>query len=71
VGIRPDLDEVDMRIILLLPGLELRPLDRPARSQSLYRLSCPGCLLGRRILSLNQIELPSDKTDVNIGCFMQ
>jgi hypothetical protein len=25
-----------------LPGLELRPLGRPARSQSLYRLSYPG-----------------------------
>jgi hypothetical protein len=27
---------------LTLPGLELRPLGRPARSQSLYRLSSPG-----------------------------
>jgi hypothetical protein len=27
-----------------LPGLELRPHCRPARSQSLYRLSYPGSL---------------------------
>jgi hypothetical protein len=27
---------------LTLPGLELRPLGRPARSQSLYRLRYPG-----------------------------
>jgi hypothetical protein len=29
---------VERRKILLLPGLELRPLGRPARSQSPYRL---------------------------------
>jgi hypothetical protein len=27
---------------LTLPGLEPRPLSRPARSQSLYRLRFPG-----------------------------
>jgi hypothetical protein len=27
---------------LTLPGLEPRPLSRPARSQSLYRLRYPG-----------------------------
>jgi hypothetical protein len=30
------------RKFLTLPELELRPLGRPARSQSLYRLSSPG-----------------------------
>jgi hypothetical protein len=30
------LGDVERRKILRLPGLELRPLDRPARSQSLY-----------------------------------
>jgi hypothetical protein len=32
------LDDMEKRKFLTLPGLELRPLDRPARSQSLYRL---------------------------------
>jgi hypothetical protein len=36
------LDDVKRRNILLLPGLELRPVCRLARSQSLYRLSYPG-----------------------------
>jgi hypothetical protein len=30
---------------LILPGLELRPLGRPGRSQSLYRLRYPGSFL--------------------------
>jgi hypothetical protein len=36
------LDDVEKRKFLTLPGLELRPLGHPARSQSLYRLSYPG-----------------------------
>jgi hypothetical protein len=32
------LDEVEKRKFLTLPGLELRSLCRPVRSQSLYRL---------------------------------
>jgi hypothetical protein len=36
------LDDVEERKFLTLPGLELRPLGRPARSQSLYRLSYSG-----------------------------
>jgi hypothetical protein len=39
---------------LTLPGLELRPLGRPARSQSLYRLSYPGS--GSSIISLIFLE---------------
>jgi hypothetical protein len=39
---RASLDEVEKRKFLTLPGLKLRPLGRPARSQSLYRLSYPG-----------------------------
>jgi hypothetical protein len=39
---RAGLDDVEKRKFLTLPGLELRPLDCPARSQSLYRLSYPG-----------------------------
>jgi hypothetical protein len=35
---RAGLDEVKKRKFLTLPGLELRPLGRPARRQSLNRL---------------------------------
>jgi hypothetical protein len=38
VGPRACLDDLDKRKFLTLPGLELRPFSRPARSQSLYRL---------------------------------
>jgi hypothetical protein len=41
---RAGLDTVDKRKLLTLPGLELRPLSRPASSQSLYRLRHPGSL---------------------------
>jgi hypothetical protein len=42
VGPRAGLDDVEKIKLLTLPGLELRPLGRPARCQSLYRLSCLG-----------------------------
>jgi hypothetical protein len=42
---RAGLDDVEKRKFLILPGLELRLLDRPARSQSLYRLRYPGFIL--------------------------
>jgi hypothetical protein len=35
---RTGLDDVEKRKFLTLPGLELRPLDLLARSQSIYRL---------------------------------
>jgi hypothetical protein len=38
VGTRADMDDVEKRIFFTLPVLELQPLSRPARSQSLYRL---------------------------------
>jgi hypothetical protein len=41
VDLRADLDDVEKRKFLTLPGPELRPLGRPARSQSLYRLRSP------------------------------
>jgi hypothetical protein len=44
---RTGLDDVERRRILPLPGLELRALSRPARSQSLYRL------LPMLVLSIN------------------
>jgi hypothetical protein len=37
VGPRPGLDDVEKRKFLTLQGLELRPLGRPARSQSLQQ----------------------------------
>jgi hypothetical protein len=39
---RSGLDDVERRKILPLPGLQLQPLGRAARSQSLYRLRYPG-----------------------------
>jgi hypothetical protein len=42
VGPRAGLDDVEKKQFLTLPGLELRSLGRPARSQSLHRLSYPG-----------------------------
>jgi hypothetical protein len=42
VGPRARLDVVAKRKFLTLPVLELRPVGRSARSQSLYRLRYPG-----------------------------
>jgi hypothetical protein len=39
---RSGLEDVKKRKFLSLPGLELRPLGRPACSQSLHRLRYPG-----------------------------
>jgi hypothetical protein len=36
VDLRADLEDVEKRKFLALPGLELRPLGRPTRRQSLY-----------------------------------
>jgi hypothetical protein len=47
VGPRTGLDSVERRKPLPLPGLELRPLGRPARSHSLYRLTIPGAHAAR------------------------
>jgi hypothetical protein len=41
MGPRAGLDSVEKRKFFTLPGLKLRPLGRPARSQ-LYRLRYPG-----------------------------
>jgi hypothetical protein len=42
VNPRAGLDDVEKRKFLPLPGLALRPLGRPARSQLVYRMSYPG-----------------------------
>jgi hypothetical protein len=39
---RAGLNDVEKKKFLTLPGLELRLLGHPARSQSLYRLRYPG-----------------------------
>jgi hypothetical protein len=39
VGPRTGLEDVERRKILPLPGFELRPLGRPARCHTLYRMS--------------------------------
>jgi hypothetical protein len=44
VGPRAGLDDVEKRIFLILPGLELRFFGRPASSQALYRLRYPGLI---------------------------
>jgi hypothetical protein len=41
VGLRTGINDMEMGKFLTLPGLELRPHGRPARSQSLYRLRQP------------------------------
>jgi hypothetical protein len=51
VGPTGSVDDVEKRKYLTLPGLELRPLGRPASSQSLYRLSCldsHGCAVPKK-----------------------
>jgi hypothetical protein len=45
---RAGLDKVGKRKFLILPALELRPLGRPARSQSPYGLRHPGSHLQKK-----------------------
>jgi hypothetical protein len=54
---RGGLDEVEKRKFLTLPGLELRPLGRPARNQSLYRLSYPGSRVDYLLLIVSLMGL--------------
>jgi hypothetical protein len=69
---RAGLDDVEEKF-LTLPGLEIRPLSRPARSQLLYRLRHPGpsCL---HVIVFNYILKYRDKFAYHrhIGeCFKQ
>jgi hypothetical protein len=59
VGPRAGLDDVENRKFLTLPGLELRPLGHPARSQSLYRLRYPGWILRRNWKNGIKMDLKS------------
>jgi hypothetical protein len=52
VGPRASLDDVEKRF-WTLPQLELRPLGRPARSQSPYRLRYPGSLQTMQLVCMN------------------
>jgi hypothetical protein len=51
VGPRAGLDDTDKRKFLTIPGPEPRPLRRPARSRSLYRLRYLGSSQ-RRVVSI-------------------
>jgi hypothetical protein len=50
---RAGLDDIEKRKFLTLPGLKLRSLCRPARSQSLYRLSSDAQCAFSNLLPLN------------------
>jgi hypothetical protein len=63
MGPRTGLDDMEKRKFLPLPGLELRPLDYPTRSQSLYRLRYPG--------SFNNIKMCLKKTGFEGGYWIQ
>jgi hypothetical protein len=65
VDLRGCLDDMEERKFLNLPELELRPLGRPARSQSLYRLRYPASR-NRVITDINFMPLyyaVSEKTE--------
>jgi hypothetical protein len=62
VGPRTGLDDVEKRKILPSPGLELRLLGRPARSQSLYRLRYPGPLSNASINNKKYIGYKKEAT---------
>jgi hypothetical protein len=50
------MDDAEKRKTLPLPGLEFGPLCRPARSQSLYRLSYPGSYKAKYTRTYENIE---------------
>jgi hypothetical protein len=64
VNPRAGLDDVEKRKFLTLPGLELRPLGRPARSQSLYRLRYHLGIGGWLILKLLLNKLGRDSVGI-------
>jgi hypothetical protein len=55
VGPKAGLDAAEKTF--LTPGLELRPLGRPARSQSLYRLRYPGSIRCSRSAAVRNIAV--------------
>jgi hypothetical protein len=68
VGPRAGLDNADKRKFLTLPGLELRPLGRPARSQSLYRLRYPGSTSAVRYMRCSNFGTENKTHEWNASC---
>jgi hypothetical protein len=67
---RAGLDDLEKRKFLTIPGLELWPLSRPARSQSLYRLSYPGFSLNAlQIYTQLQYEAVLYRTSSNVAVY--
>jgi hypothetical protein len=69
VGPRAGLDEVEKQEFMTLPGLELEPLARPARSQPLYQL----CFHCQNVAKHTEIYLGWLRFNVTftdyVGCF--
>jgi hypothetical protein len=65
VDLRAGLHDVQKKKFFTLPGLELRPLGRPARSQSLYRLSYPGSvILSKQFSFINADAMSGNRTAI-------
>jgi hypothetical protein len=72
VGLRAGLDDMEKRKFLTLPGLELRPLGRPASRQSLYRLRYSGsygiqCSIEKYVLAVKAVRFCDDNANTNFG----
>jgi hypothetical protein len=59
------LDDMKKRKFLTLPGLELRRLVLPARSQSLYQLRCRGSFLKTESVTENEMNSRSRTQDAD------
>jgi hypothetical protein len=64
VNPRAGLDDLEKRKFLTLPGFELRPVGRPARSQSLYRLRYAGSYIEH--VGVQKQFLDSDMHIINL-----
>jgi hypothetical protein len=65
VNPRVCLHDFEKRKFSTLPGLELRPLSRPARSQSLYRLRYPAPIANRRFQNVAQLKYLENESKKN------
>jgi hypothetical protein len=66
---RAGLDDMEKRKFLTIPGLELRPLGRPSRSQSLYRLSYPDLTLLLALFVTVWMNVVVDKVALGLVLF--
>jgi hypothetical protein len=57
---RAGLDDMEKLKFFTIPGLELRPLDRPAHCQSLYRLHYGGSYAWKEYTSSTKRTVPLD-----------